>query len=203
MILRSNTVVSSMARSKISSSRNSSSSDEMNNEGEQSYCYSASRTSFSFNSHHQLSNNYSSTKRHEYCGHEYNANVWLATWFCATSGYSSSNTNRIGASPNSIVKFVVHKLHYGQFTPSWVTDRAFDRPRIECGEHLNGPHIPNMLRLMPLTAHSYINESLATFRQQLEESHHELVNMLMLETVTRERELNRIVDNSLYLKTFS
>ena len=35
-----------------------------------------------------------------------------------------------------------------------------------------------MPRSMPLTTLSYTNESLATFRQQLEESHHELVNML-------------------------
>ena len=36
MILRSGTVVSNMARSKATSSRNSSSSDEVNNEGEHS-----------------------------------------------------------------------------------------------------------------------------------------------------------------------
>ena len=41
-----------------------------------------------------------------------------------------------------------------------------------------------MTRLMPLAAPSYTNESLATFRQQLEESHHELVNMLTHQMVT-------------------
>ena len=41
-----------------------------------------------------------------------------------------------------------------------------------------GPVYPNMPRSMPLATSSYTNESLATFRQQLEESHHELVNML-------------------------
>ena len=41
-----------------------------------------------------------------------------------------------------------------------------------------GPIYPTMPRSMPLTTPSYTNESLATFRQQLEESHHKLVNML-------------------------
>ena len=47
-----------------------------------------------------------------------------------------------------------------------------------------GPMYPNMPRTMPLTNPSYTNESLATFRQQLEESHHELVNMLTHQMAT-------------------
>ena len=41
-----------------------------------------------------------------------------------------------------------------------------------------------MPRSMPLTTPSYIIESLATFRQQLEESHHEYVNMLTHQMAT-------------------
>ena len=47
-----------------------------------------------------------------------------------------------------------------------------------------GPIFPTMPRSIPLTTPSYTNESLAIFRHQLEESHHELVNMLTRQMAT-------------------
>ena len=42
----------------------------------------------------------------------------------------------------------------------------------------------NMPMSMPITTPSYTNELLATFQQQLEESDHELVNMLIHQMTT-------------------
>ena len=52
------------------------------------------------------------------------------------------------------------------------------------GNLIMGPIYPNMPRSMPLATLSYTNDSLATFRQQLEERHHKLVNMLTHQMAT-------------------
>ena len=57
-------------------------------------------------------------------------------------------------------------------------------PEQNAGNTTMGPIYPNMPKLMSLTTPLYTNKSLATFQQHLEESHHELVNMLTHQMVT-------------------
>ena len=138
MILRNGTVLSNMASSKTSSSRTSS-SDEVNNEGE--------RPPMAAQSLEPVLTPLPTTRWAEatqapssVSGNEYNAHVWDATWFCTTYSYTSSNTTKIKGDYNNFSKSVVHKHYYSQFTSFRVIPGAFNRPKYRKLD--SGPHVP-------------------------------------------------------------
>lgn len=179
MILRSGIDMSSMVMSETLSSRNSFSSDETNNEGEHSLVI-ITQHSLDSCGYYQSKYYNSSSKQHEYYGYEYNAYVWLAPRFCVTIGHTSSNTIRLGLIPTMFQ----NPLYTSAIMVNLPPFRSLPGPLIGSRQNIGNISIgliyPNMLRPMPVVVASYTNESLATFRQQLEESYHELLICLLI-----------------------
>ena len=181
MILRSGTILPSMARSKASSSRTSS-SDEVNNEGERppvaAQPLEPVLTPAAADGRTGISQTPSSLSIMA---------MRIVPMHGMPPGFIPPVATQAPIQPGigGMVTTFQNHLYTNAIMANLPPFKSLLGPSIgtNAGSQI-GPIYPNMPRTMPLTNPSYANESLATFRQQLEESHHELVNMLTHQMAT-------------------